>query len=213
MTISASAAGETNDLLRLTWPQAEDAGRLLARAFHPYPALTCLFPDAGRRARVSPHIWSAACRYSIRYGEGWIARDFAGVACWLPPGATHKTLLRELAAGMSALLIHLRPGELIANIRNDLYADALHRRCMPGPHWYLFVIGVEPARQGQGVGAALLRPMLARADRENLPVYLETHHAANVAFYRKVGFDVAEEGRMPGSAVNVYAMVRRPAPG
>jgi GNAT superfamily N-acetyltransferase len=75
----------------------------------------------------------------------------------------------------------------------------------------LFVIGVEPARQGQGVGTALLRPMLARADREGMPVYLETHSSRNVGFYRKSGFIVAGEGRIPGSSVAVYGMLRPPA--
>jgi ribosomal protein S18 acetylase RimI-like enzyme len=97
---------------------------------------------------------------------------------------------------------------MIANIRNDSYADTLHAACVPSPHWYLFVIGVEPECQGRGVGDALLRPMLARADREGTPVYLETHNRGNVGFYQKYGFDVAEEGRMPGGDVTVYAMLR-----
>jgi ribosomal protein S18 acetylase RimI-like enzyme len=204
------AGDQEPKLVRLTWQQTDAAGHLLARAFHPYPALTFLFPNEQRRARVSPRIWAAACRYSIRYGEAWAAPGFAGVTCWLPPGATHKTLPRELAGGMSALLVQLAPRELIGNIRNDVYADALHRRSVPGPHWYLFVIGVEPAFQGQGIGGLLLRHGLARADREGLPVYLETHRADNVTFYLKHGFQVAREGRIPGSDVPVYAMVRRP---
>ncbi len=208
MFTTASTAGENTPLVRLTWKQAGEAGRLLARAFHDYPAITFLFPNERRRDEAQYHTWSAACRYSIRHGEAWAAPGFAGVACWLPPGATHKSLPRELAAGMGALLFRLRPRELIGNIANDLYADALHRRCVPGRHWYLFAIGVEPECQGQGIGSALLRPMLGRADREGMPVYLETHYARNVGFYQKYGFGVAEEGRMPGSDVTVYAMLR-----
>jgi ribosomal protein S18 acetylase RimI-like enzyme len=207
------AGDQGRELVRLTRQQTGAAGHLLARAFHPYPVLALLFPDEQRRALVSPRIWTAACRYSIRYGEVWAAPDFAGVTCWLPPGATHKTLPRELAGGMSALLVQLAPRELIGNLRNDLYADSLHRRTVPGPHWYLFVIGVEPACQGQGIGGLLLRHGLARADREGLPVYLETHRPDNVSFYLKYGFEVAEEGRIPSSEVPVYAMVRRPARG
>ncbi|MCU0508498.1 MAG: GNAT family N-acetyltransferase [Anaerolineae bacterium] len=205
------AGHQEPELVPLAWQHAGAAGHLLARAFHPYPAVTFLFPNERRRSLVLPHIWTAACRYSIRYGEAWAAPRFAGVTCWLPPGATHKTLPRELAGGMSALLVQLSPRELVGNIRNDLYADALHRRAVPGPHWYLFAIGVEPACQGQGIGGLLLRHGLARADHEGLPVYLETHRADNVAFYLKYGFEVAQEGRIPSSDVPVYAMVRRPA--
>lgn len=198
------------DLAPLAWQQADAAGHLLARAFHRYPALTLLFPDERRRAIVTPHVWTAACRYSIHYGEVWVAKGFAGIACWLRPGATHKTLSRELRTGMASLLVHLSPAELIANIRNDLYAGALHARCAPAPHWYLFAIGVEPDCQGEGAGGALLRPMLARADREGVPVYLETHNLGNVDLYRHFGFDVAAEGWIPGSRVSVYGMLRLP---
>ena len=213
MMADAEFRAEALALSRLTWQQADGAGLLLARAFHNYPAITFLFPDERRRDEAQYHTWSAACRYSIRYGEAWAAPGFAGVACWLPPGATHKTLPREVAAGMGALLFQLRPRELIGNIANDLYADALHRRCVPGPHWYLFAIGVEPECQGQGMGAALLGPGLTRADREGMPVYLETHYARNVGFYQKYGFAVAEEGRIPGSEVAAFAMLRQPVTG
>jgi GNAT superfamily N-acetyltransferase len=37
----------------------------------------------------------------------------------------------------------------------------LHHTAMAGDHWYLAFIGVEPARQGRGLGAALLGPVLA----------------------------------------------------
>lgn len=202
--------GGNSELARLSRQQANQAAHLLSRAFRNYPAITFLFPGEGRQEAAQPHVWSAACRYSIRYGEVWAAPGFAGVACWLPPGLTHKSLPRELASGMGALLVRLRPRELIGNMVNDLYADALHRRCVPGPHWYLFVIGVEPECQGQGVGSALLQPMLERADGEGMPVYLETHNASNVGFYRKHGFTVAQEGRIPGSQVAVYGLLRRP---
>lgn len=34
------------------------------------------------------------------------------------------------------------------------------------PHWYLFGIGVGPARPGTGVGSALLRSRLDRCDHD-----------------------------------------------
>ena len=37
------------------------------------------------------------------------------------------------------------------------------------PHWYLAFIGVDPVRQGYGVGAALLRSWLRRCDEKGLP--------------------------------------------
>jgi ribosomal protein S18 acetylase RimI-like enzyme len=38
------------------------------------------------------------------------------------------------------------------------YLQELHQRDMQMPHWFLFCLGVEPARQGQGIGSQLLPP-------------------------------------------------------
>lgn len=187
---------------------------MLGRAFQHDPAAACLIPDARRRAVVLPELWRGALRYTLRYGEAWGvasgAGGLSGVACWLPPGQGHKTMARMLRAGMWRLFFTLRPAELAANLRNDRYGHELHARCAPAPHWYLFVIGVEPDCHGQGVGSTLLRPVLARCDAAGHVVYLETHNPRNVGFYEPWGFEVAEKGRMPGSDVPVWEMVRRP---
>jgi ribosomal protein S18 acetylase RimI-like enzyme len=92
----------------------------------------------------------------------------------------------------------------------EIYTTRLHRRHAPRAHWYLSQIGVEPARQGQGLGSALLGPMLARMDGENVPCYLETSKAANVAFYQKYGFAVVADGDAVAGGPHVWAMLRAP---
>ena len=42
------------------------------------------------------------------------------------------------------------------------------------PHAYLFFVGVHQDNRGQGLGAALLAPMLERCDREGIPALLES---------------------------------------
>ena len=60
-------------------------------------------------------------------------------------------------------------------------------------HWHLGPVSVEPGLQGQGIGAAMLRPFCARMDDEGEIVWLETDKPENVVFYRRHGFDVVEE--------------------
>jgi hypothetical protein len=50
--------------------------------------------------------------------------------------------------------------------------------------------------------------MLARADRDGLPCFLETQMGKNVGLYEHFGFRVAEAGIIPGSNVKSWAMVR-----
>ena len=58
------------------------------------------------------------------------------------------------------------------------------------PHWYLPFIGVDPVRQGQGIGAALLRPILEKCDAERLPAYLESSNPRNRPLYQRHGFEM-----------------------
>ncbi len=88
----------------------------------------------------------------------------------------------------------------------------LHGRDMPMPHWYLMILGVDPPRHGQGVGGALLAPMLARADAEGLPCYLETAKNRNVRFYQKHGFRVLVEDTMSENGFRFWTMRRDPRP-
>ena len=51
-------------------------------------------------------------------------------------------------------------------------------------HWYLEVLGTRPDRQGEGLGSALIRHGLERAEQDGLPAYLESSKESNVAVLR-----------------------------
>lgn len=53
-----------------------------------------------------------------------------------------------------------------------------------------------------------MEPVLARAEDDGLPCYLETSNERNVPFYRKHGFAVVKEVVVPGSELRVWGMVR-----
>ncbi len=73
------------------------------------------------------------------------------------------------------------------------------RTTRPEPHWYLPLIGVDPAHQGEGHGDALMAYALARCDRDHAPAYLESSKPRNIPFYRRYGFETAR--RDPGRFV------------
>lgn len=58
-------------------------------------------------------------------------------------------------------------------------------------HEYLWMIGVTPERQGEGLGTALVRHVLDRCDREGLAAYLEASNARSRDLYQRLGFEVA----------------------
>jgi ribosomal protein S18 acetylase RimI-like enzyme len=74
---------------------------------------------------------------------------------------------------------------------------------------HVFYIGAHP--KGGGHGSAVLRHVLAEADRRKLPTYLETPRN-NIPFYEKHGFTVRAEGALTHQKESVafFAMVRDP---
>merc|ERR1711916_178651 len=77
---------------------------------------------------------------------------------------------------------------------------------------YLAALGVSPSSQCQGKGSELMTRLCERADRERLPVMLETSGTRREAFYQRFGFRTAEtvvldEELMPETQ---YLMVRDP---
>ncbi len=171
--------------IRLDARQVKAASELLGRAFMKDPMWEYLAPGLARRARVLPPSFGITVRYSLRYGEVY----------------TTPALDAPLELGLMGLLRYTA-------VEN--YTGEIHKRTLPGRHWYLWVIGVEPARQGQGIGAMLIQPVLARADAGGLPCYLETMNEANVPFYQKHGFKVVSEGEIPRRGLRVWAMLREP---
>jgi GNAT superfamily N-acetyltransferase len=67
------------------------------------------------------------------------------------------------------------------------------------PHWYLQIIAVGPTRQGEGLGARVMAPMLERCDRLGLPTYLESSNPRNDAFYRRLGYEEVGQVAAAGS--------------
>jgi predicted N-acetyltransferase YhbS len=70
------------------------------------------------------------------------------------------------------------------------------------------LLGVEPARKGQGVGGKLLAAGVERWRAAGCPVYLETMLERNVTFYRRHGFTVTGEAALDDGGLRVWALVR-----
>ena len=85
----------------------------------------------------------------------------------------------------------------------------MRRNLGPYQHGYLQIVGVDSAYHRQGFSSRLLRPMLEYIDWERMPCFLETNTAKNVAIYRRFGFEVVSEDKIPGTEVTNFAMLRK----
>ena len=115
----------------------------------------------------------------------------------------------QLLSGGFTMPLKLDMGSMRRMMRYMEYANVTHKRQAPFKHWYLQLVGVALAFQGKGYAGALLKPMFARMDREQLPCYLETFTQKDVSIYQHYGFEVAEEGTIPGTETALWAMLRQ----
>lgn len=184
----------------------EDAPRIsrtLARAFDDDPMMRWFFPDAASREASLGRYFSTI--FSRQYVHNGVCEHTgAAAAFWVAPEAQEKAVPdAETVQELQSIL-----GDRAPLFRDAVQAAAEHT--LREPHWYLAVIGADPAAQGQGQGAALLRSGLARADAAGMPVCLESSKSANLPFYEHFGFTVREELRLPGEGPVLWAMRREP---
>ncbi len=158
---------------------------------------------------VPPALWVAVVRAALVQGEVRASQDFAGAICTLGPCTPFVTLRTDAAAGFpfSRLLVGRSMRERRAFLRASLALDKLHHRVLRAPHLYVLALGVVSARQGEGIGRALLASVIERAETRGCPVYLETQSAGTVGFYRRAGFAVAEEVSLPARGAHAWGMV------
>ncbi|MEO1451340.1 MAG: GNAT family N-acetyltransferase [Bacteroidota bacterium] len=79
------------------------------------------------------------------------------------------------------------------------------------PFWYLWLLAVAPEGQGKGVSSQLLRPHLHSADKQEVPVYLETSKLRNVSIYQRKGFEVYDEMELDAEVGSQIYFMRREA--
>ena len=188
-----------------TRDDSPELARVLARAFDDDPVTRWVYGDGRGRPRWSGNFFAWQLRRLVPQDVTWTTDDRKGAAIWALPERW-----RESTGEMLRLVAVTFPGILARAprvLRGLGQVEARHPR---ERHLYLAVLGVEPDRQGQGVGSALMRPGLELCDREALPAYLETARERNVVFYSRHGFRVTEELRLPDGPP-IWLMWRDPA--
>jgi GNAT superfamily N-acetyltransferase len=189
-------------VLRPATPEDRPAlAAMFARAFYDDPPMAWAAPDEGSRLRRARVFFAARLRTLLPHELAWTTEDRAGAALWAPPDAW-RAPPRELVSAARSIPLRRLPHVLTGMTR----VERLHPR---GRHLYLAVLGVEPERQGEGVGSRLLAPGLELCDREAVPAYLETAKERNVTFYARHGFRVMRELRLPRGP-RVWLMWREP---
>ncbi len=151
------------------------------------------------------HNMSAYARTTIRlamsHGSAFCTENCRGVIACLPPGvAPNEGELEEM----------LKP-DFLPSDANDMEVLSIESsQYRPqAPHWYLPLIGVDPAHQGHGLGEALMVHACKQFDLHEKPAYLESSNPVNVSLYLRHGFEVLGTLQV-GASPTITPMLRQP---
>jgi GNAT superfamily N-acetyltransferase len=178
------------------------AGHLIARAFETDDLNVRQYPDAETRARCAPMLFETLVRYDQLFGQVDYLEGFVAVASWMRPGevetaekiaqAGFEDLPEDVGMGFIEKVFGF-VGPAIAEVQRD-------------PHWHLRLLAVEPAHQGGGLGAALMRHGLDRAAASGHAVVLETFSPRAMQFYARNGFETIVDAVEPTSGLRFWAL-------
>jgi GNAT superfamily N-acetyltransferase len=176
----------------------------LVKSFADDPVMMWVFKTPATRAKKSRALFVTSARRALVKGAAYVSGDPArGGAIWLAPG-NWKTAGLELLKDIP-MLFHLG-----ADVPRGLsLINTLEKAHPTEPHWYLEILGTDPAHQGKGVGSAMLTPILSRCDEDGIPAYLESSKEKNIPFYNRHGFQVTGELRAKDSPT-LWSMWRDP---
>ncbi|HLI66469.1 MAG TPA: GNAT family N-acetyltransferase [Caulobacteraceae bacterium] len=165
--------------------EASDADAVfgvLTLAFATDPCTRYMLSRPGAFVAGFPRFVRVTGEPAVAAGSAYLADDGAAAAIWLPPGA------RADGAAIGAVV-----GEFGLPARLPVLSevgDGLRAYHPETPHWYLSFVGVDPMRQGRGLGSALLEAGLARCDADGADAYLESSNPKNTPLYERYGFEV-----------------------
>jgi ribosomal protein S18 acetylase RimI-like enzyme len=181
--------------------QVEQGIAPVVLAFAADPVARWFYPDARQYWVYAPQLVLALAGRAFVHGTAFGVEGYGASALWLPPGISFDEAAIEALVEES-----IEPSDLERKLPFLEQQLAIHPQ---EPHWYLPMIGVDPAQQGRGYGTALLNHALALVDRDGAPAYLEATSPRNRALYERAGFeaiDVIQAGDSPP----MWAMWRRP---
>jgi ribosomal protein S18 acetylase RimI-like enzyme len=197
-------------VFKLDASRAPEAATLLTRAFFNSPVWTWVVPDEAQRRTVLPLGMRASVAGGlIRDSAYGIGKPLRGVAIWAPPAVVDVDP-DGTRTGWGAVLSAVGDD---GRRRFDILDEVLrphHNNCIAAEGWYLSLLGVEPAAQRTGVGTALLRAMWTRLDASNAATYTDTENETNIAYYEKQGFDLVQQGVLPGNGPQFFCFLHTP---
>lgn len=181
---------------------------LFTEAFDTNALFVKAFPRRETRRAAMRMLFDALVADAARFGGIHVAQCDAvvGALLWYPPGAypiTGARIARQIHRFL-AMLARSPSGVFELHRAQDVF----DRRRPREPHCHAsFLAG----RAGERVSLQLARALIAHADANDWPIYLETQNLRSVALYQRMGCELISDGFecFPGGPIT-WTMWRPP---
>ena len=184
----------------------EAAVATIVAAFDTDPLWSWMFPDSARRAEQHALIFGLYVESALPNQGVWMTDDHASaVAVFTHPGDAE--LSEEAEARLEPFLIETLGDHAPAALKT---LERFEAAVPQGPFYYLSFLGTRTDSRGQGIGMGLLAELVAEADREGQPAYLESTNPDNNRRYERLGFKAQSRFSTPDDLHTVTTMWRDP---
>jgi GNAT superfamily N-acetyltransferase len=181
-------------------------GSSLGRAFFDDPLFVWAIQDDDRRQRFLLEFFTLYAKAFLRHDETYTTGgELVAAALWAPPGAV--PISDQDAEELGQRIDELAGPDAPRFLELTKLFDAHHPH---GSYWYLQFMGVAPGWQGQGIGSALIAPVLEWCDREGVRAYLDATSERNKRLYERHGFKAQDPFAARGGPP-LWPMWRQPA--
>jgi hypothetical protein len=200
----------TMNIIEIKKQDINKAAEILSLSFKDDPIFRYIFKTREKYLQLAPWMFSTWVRWAMLFGRAWMTEDRNSVLLMRAFGKSEMSLWSMIRAGMLLTPVKLGAGafwrfyfEIVSLL------DKKHNEIMGSqPHWYGWMLGVNPANKG--IGRVLLKYCFDTADQKQLPVFLETSIERNVQLYNYSEFEVKDKVFVNKGKFMLYFMVRQP---
>jgi ribosomal protein S18 acetylase RimI-like enzyme len=193
----------TKSIIKTAATASDEASTIdvLARAFSEDPVAQWIWPDPEQYHIHFPSFVRVFGGKAFTHGSAYYVDGYAAAALWLPPDVlpdedTLSSIFQRTVSEQS---------------QKDVFTvfDQMGRYHPSKQHWYLPLMGVDPPKQGKGLGSALMQHALVQCDQDNKLAYLESSNPRNIPLYERNGFELLGTIQI-GTSPHIFPMLRRP---
>jgi len=133
---------------------------VITPAFSTDPAVRWMYPNSQQFLQSFPNFVRMFGGKAFETESAYYIEGFSAASLWLPPNV----------APNEDALVSLFKNSVDCRIQDELFYvfEQMGNFHPKEPHWYLPLIGADPAQQGKGYGSILMQHALMRCDRRSM---------------------------------------------